>query len=418
MKLPIRTDRALLSAVLLFLVLSLYAQANRQRQSDSLWRLLILEELGDTGRANVPAGLPTLYRNNEPDWLASRVLPDSLFNMEKAKEFTLLKLKHDLERAEQEYALALKRKDDEIQYLQLRNRSISVYLTIGVAGLLGAVVFLLALNSRQKREANRRLARQKAALEKAGEELRANREKLGQSNRILNNFVFATSHDLKESVRSVTSFGQLLERRLLDGQTDSAHQYAGFIAENGRRMDQTLEKLLLMSELIDTGLPPCAPFDLEHAARQAWAELLQERKPGACSLDIETLPEACGDTALLYQLISYLLENAIEFRKEGEFLAVRLSYEPSARAGTGAFVVRDNGQGVGAEYLNSIFEPFMRLNPRGKGGAGLGLSICSRIVELHGGTAWAEPVELGGLAVYFRLPLATVQQKESEPALS
>ena len=370
------------------------------------WLLLIVS-------LYLPPSLTAQSNRLLPD---SKPMPDTLFDQEKAVEAAGLKSWSASERAEQAHALALLEKEKEIDRLKLHHFAICSYLIIGLCLLSAAIVALLFIINRQKVRANRRLSEQHVALQKVKEELHQNLNKLKISNENLNNFIFAASHDLKESVRSMTSFGQLLERNLSAGQIDSASHYAGFIVENGKRMNQTLEKLVFFSELFGKEQPSNTSVDLEQATCQAWDEVLKGRNQDSCTLNLGSLPPASGYPALLYQLVSLLLENAVDFRKEGQHLTVELSYQINRKTGVNAFVLKDNGQGVSPEYLESIFEPFKRLNPRGKGGAGLGLSICRRIVELHQGEIWAEPVEQGGLAVYFTLPV--IKMRVAEPAIS
>ncbi|MCB0563071.1 MAG: hypothetical protein KDD01_01700 [Phaeodactylibacter sp.] len=361
----------------------------------------------------MPSSLPA--QNN---WLLqdTKAIQDSLIVKGKEDDAASLTSGNEVEGAEQGQALLLLEKDKEINRLKQYNYTICSYAVIGLFILLAVIVGLLFINNRQKAGAGQSLSEQNLALQEAKEELRQNLDKLEASSENLNNFIFAASHDLKESVRSMTSFGQLLERKLLAGQTDTASYYAGFIVENGMRMNQTLEKLLFFSELALKEQSSNTLVDLHQVACRAWDEVLQGRNPDSCTLNLGPLPHASGYPVLLYQLVSFLFENAIDFRREKQHLTVELNYQENSQTGSSAFVLKDNGPGVGPEYLESIFEPFKRLNPRGKGGAGLGLSICRRIVELHQGAIWAEPSEQGGLAVYFTLPVMKMQV--AEPAIS
>ncbi|MCB0585736.1 MAG: hypothetical protein KDD06_10500 [Phaeodactylibacter sp.] len=309
---------------------------------------------------------------------------------------------------------ALQEKGLEEKTAPFRQYRVSAHWLAGGLLTLIVLVALLLVNIRQRIKANRQLSARNKMLHQAKEELRENLERLENTNENLNNFLFAASHDLKESVRSMTSFGQLLERKLSEGEVETAGHYLGFIIESGKRMDQALEKLLFFSGLQGIDQLARAAVNLEQSARRAWDGLQRERKDYSGSLEIAPLPEVFGDPDLFYHLAIYLLENAIEFRKEEKGLAVELCFRPDSQAG-GVFVLKDNGQGVGPEYLESIFMPFQRLNPRGKGGAGLGLSICRRIVELHNGRIWAEAAEEGGLAIFFSLPLSG--KAADEPAI-
>ena len=335
------------------------------------------------------------------------LLKDSLFDMEKAEEAATLKLKYDLDNTERLHKIELLEKEQSIKALQLKNFKMIAFGLAGFVFLLLLLLLLFVVNNRQRKKTNAELAGINTALRKAETNLRSNYQELEIAKDKLQHFVFAISHDLRESVRAVTSFAQLLHRKLAARQVDShgdLTQYIDFIVENGRRMSNTLDQLLLITELSD---PPPVSFevlDLKQLMETIAENLLPEEGSEYC-ISITDLPRVKGNLYLVRKLLECLLENSVEFKKANTPLKIELGFIPGPGQNA-IFYLKDNGPGVEEQYLDWIFQPFSRLNARGKGGAGLGLSICRLIVELHAGRMWAESQPGEGLTSYFTLPLA------------
>lgn len=228
-------------------------------------------------------------------------------------------------------------------------------------------------------------------------------EDLRRSNKELEQFAFVASHDLQEPIRKIVSFSQLLERRYKGKLDAEADQFIDYIVSGGTRMRALIQDLLSFSRVGTQGRP-FEPTDAEAVAREA-AELFEEQL-AACggAVSIEPLPSVLADRGQLLQLFQNLIGNALKFRSD-EPPRVRVSAR--RLEGSWRFAIEDNGLGISKEDRDKVFEMFKRLHSREKyPGTGIGLAICKKIVERHGGTIWVEPASGKGAAFSFSLPRA------------
>jgi signal transduction histidine kinase len=254
-----------------------------------------------------------------------------------------------------------------------------------------------AIQSLQNEIAERRRA--EAALEKKTVEL-------GRSNRDLEQFAYVASHDLQEPLRMVTSYVQLLTRRY-QGKLDSdADEFIRFAEDGAVRMWKLINDLLAYSRAGTQG-KELEPTDCETALHQSLDNLKMAIEENGVIVTRDPLPTVMADHPQLIQLFQNLIGNAIKFRGD-EPPRVHVS---ASRNGNGwIFSVRDNGIGIAPEYAKRIFIIFQRLHSREKyAGTGIGLAICQKIVERHGGRIWVES-ELGkGATFYFTLAGSNVE---------
>ncbi|CDN10879.1 Phytochrome, two-component sensor histidine kinase [Richelia intracellularis] len=243
------------------------------------------------------------------------------------------------------------------------------------------------------------------------------REELARSNGDLERFAYVASHDLQEPLRMVTSYLQLLERKY-KGQLDSrADQFIGYAVDGAKRM-QTLINDLLSYSRVSTRAEPFKTVDCERILSLAIANLkIAIKESGAIITHDATLPKIIGDKTQIAQLFQNLLGNAIKFRgeqtpeihigctREVGVNFPQTNYEFSENEQEWLFWVRDNGIGIESQYCDRIFVIFQRLHTRDKySGTGIGLAICKKIVERHGGRIWLES-ELGkGTTFFFSIP--------------
>lgn len=234
-------------------------------------------------------------------------------------------------------------------------------------------------------------------------------EDLRRSNAELEQFAYVASHDLQEPLRKVASFCQLLERRYGDKLDDRGHEYIGFAVDGAKRMQVLINDLLSFSRVgrlhtkhddvaLDTTLD-MALGNLAAAAEESSVEIVRPRQ----------LPELVGDSTLLTQLWQNLLGNAIKFRREDQPPRIVIDCERGAgdRDGLWLISVTDNGIGIPAEFSDKVFVIFQRLHGRDMyTGTGLGLALCKKIVEHHGGTIWIDTSYTGGTRFQFTLPVA------------
>ena len=235
---------------------------------------------------------------------------------------------------------------------------------------------------------------------RAEAEARAHAEELARSNQELEQFAYVASHDLQEPLRTVSGFAQLLARRYAGKLDADADEYIHYVTSGAQRMKSLIEDLLAYSRV--TRNPAAMQrIDLNQVVKTALANLHGAIEAAGARIDCAPLPIVQANERQLVQLFQNLIGNAIKFRTEAPPL-VTISVELEQQHWR--FTVRDNGIGISAEYAEQVFLLFQRLHGRDKyAGNGIGLTICKKIVDLHGGRIWVEPNE-GGAVFCFTLP--------------
>lgn len=230
-------------------------------------------------------------------------------------------------------------------------------------------------------------------------------EAVRRSNDDLQQFAYVASHDLQEPLRMVASFLQLLERRYGPMLDDDGREYIHFAVDGAIRMKQLIEDLLAFSR-IDSRGAPLAKVDLEQITRESCDNLAAAiQESGATITWKSPLPRVMGDEGQLVRLMQNLLGNAIKYRSPGT--AAEITISALRRGEFWTVAVADNGIGIAPEYHERIFMIFQRLHGIGAyEGTGIGLAICKRIVERHGGEIWVESQENNGSVFKFTLKAA------------
>ena len=238
-------------------------------------------------------------------------------------------------------------------------------------------------------------------LQQQKDDLRELVDKLEVSNRELEQFAYVASHDLQEPLRMVASFTQLLQRRYKGKLDEEADEYIGFVIEGAHRMKDLIDDLLVFSRL-NTQAKEFELFDMETALKGVLSYLKPYIDEHHAQITHDFLPNILGDSSQIQQLFQNLISNAIKFH-DHETPIVHISAKESENEWT--FGVKDNGIGIDSQYQEQIFHVFKRLHTREEyEGSGIGLSICKKIVERHGGRIWVES-ELGkGSTFYFTIP--------------
>jgi light-regulated signal transduction histidine kinase (bacteriophytochrome) len=229
-------------------------------------------------------------------------------------------------------------------------------------------------------------------------------EDLRRSNAELEQFAYVASHDLQEPLRAVTGYLQLLVRRYRDRLDGDAVEFIDFAADGAARMRRLIEDLLVYSRLGARG-GEFQPTDCETLISDVLSSLQPLIEESRASVTHDPLPTAWADASQLEQLFQNLIGNAIKFRAQAS-PQVHISVE--RREGEWLFAVRDNGLGIEPQYHERIFVMFQRLHTRDHyTGTGIGLAICKRVVERHGGRIWVEsqPPSGQGSTFYFTLPI-------------
>jgi PAS domain S-box-containing protein len=224
---------------------------------------------------------------------------------------------------------------------------------------------------------------------------------LARSNADLEQFAYAASHDLQEPLRMVTSYTQLLARRYRGRLDAEADEFVGFAVDGALRM-QSLIKGLLAYSRVGRQNEPLGPVNCNLALEAALANLQLAIEDSAASVTHDPLPTVCGNVTLLTQLFQNLISNAIKFQN-GQAPQVRIWAE-RGRTAEWVFAVRDAGIGIAPEHFDRVFGIFQRLHTREEyPGAGIGLAMCKKIVEQHGGLIWVESQPGLGSTFYFTL---------------
>jgi len=232
------------------------------------------------------------------------------------------------------------------------------------------------------------------ALENAVSELR-------RSNQELEQFAYVASHDLQEPLRKIASFCNLLEARYAERLDDKAGTYLHYIVDGALRMQALVNDLLHYSRVATRG-KEFAPTDANSVLQDALANLEVAVSESDASVTYDSLPQISGDEAQLIRLFQNMVGNAIKYRGKDP---PRIHIGVEAQNGQWVFSVRDNGIGIAPEYAERIFVIFQRLHTREEyGGTGIGLAVCKKIVERHGGRIWVESREGCGATFCFTLP--------------
>ena len=250
----------------------------------------------------------------------------------------------------------------------------------------------------------RRLVEQLDAATVARNELAVTAEDLTRSNAELEQFAYVASHDLQEPLRKVASFCQMLQTRYADQLDERANQYIDFAVDGAKRMQQLINDLLAFSRVGRVGNPKVVT-DLTQLAEAAAADLQDVAQAVGAEVRIDPLPHLAVEASLMRTVFQNLIGNSIKFHGED---APWVHLSASATDAGWEFSCADNGIGIDAEYAERVFVIFQRLHPRERyAGTGIGLALCRKIVEHHGGRIWLDTEYEGGSRVRFTLPVGS-----------
>ncbi|WAX55085.1 ATP-binding protein [Jatrophihabitans cynanchi] len=242
----------------------------------------------------------------------------------------------------------------------------------------------------------RRIAEELARVEQTSEDL-------ARSNADLEQFAYVASHDLSEPLRKVANFCQLLERQYGEQLDDRAREYIAFAVDGAKRMQALIADLLALSR-VGRSTDAFVPVDTNLALRRAMSNLDEKIVEAGGGVGHSDLPIVMGDPTLLVSLFENLVGNAIKYRSEQPPLVV-VTAVSNRQTHTWTFAVKDNGIGIEPQYADRVFAIFQRLHLRGEyAGTGIGLALCRRIVEFHGGRIWLDTSATSGATFRFTLP--------------
>lgn len=249
----------------------------------------------------------------------------------------------------------------------------------------------------------------------AAEEIKRYVAEIEQSNRDLESFAFAASHDLREPLRMIGSFTDLLEARIKDLLDDEGRDYLGYIKSGVSRLGVLIRDLLDYARIGQHEVIP-QEVDMAALAQRVWSDCKVAVEESGATLTLTTpLPTVYGYELLIERLVSNLFTNALRYRHPDRPPQITLG----CQEGGAAWYVRDNGQGIDPKYHQRIFVMFQRLGGgwQSDSGSGLGLAIVQRVVERHSGRLWVESSAGDGATFYFTLsdprPLAGLNSRPS-----
>ncbi len=301
---------------------------------------------------------------------------------------------------------------ETVELLRREGMDIPVVLVSGALGELkavecikqGAADYVLKDHLPRLPEAVRRALREK----KLREERRQFQEELARSNRDLEQFAYVASHDLQEPLRMVATYTQLLAERYQGKLDENADKYIHYAVDGALRMQTLVQDLLAFSRVgrqgTDFKLVECTT--LLQIVKQNLKKAIEE---SGAVLECEQLPAVIADSSQLVQVFQNLIGNAIKFRA-AIAPVIRISAEKQDR--NWIFSVKDNGIGIAPEHAEIIFVIFKRLHTRAEyPGSGIGLAICQKIIERHGGRIWVESKPGEGATFKFSLPIRGPRRK-------
>jgi light-regulated signal transduction histidine kinase (bacteriophytochrome) len=237
-------------------------------------------------------------------------------------------------------------------------------------------------------------------------ELQTQAQALEKSNAELEQFAYVASHDLQEPLRAVAGCSQILQRRYGAQLDAGGEELIRHIVDGADRMHRLIHDLLAYSR-VDRQKIELVPVDAGDAVRRALANLSEAIREAGASVACDTLPTVPADPAQLTQLFQNLIGNAIKYRGHA---APRVGVAVQQTGAEWEFSVRDNGIGIEPQYFERIFNLFQRLHTRNEyPGTGIGLAICKKIAQRHGGRIWVKSVPGHGSTFYFSIPVTAAR---------
>lgn len=283
----------------------------------------------------------------------------------------------------------------EARFVHKRGHVVWVVLAISLvrdAGGAPAYVVVQATDITPRKEAEQALALHAAELERSNAELQE--------------FAYVASHDLQEPLRTVASYAELVAERYRGRLDARADRWLGYMVAGVQRMRQLIADLLALAQ-VRTAEGGFAPTDTAVVVARTWDRLYAQHAGMDAELTTGALPTVVAHPAQLEQVFQNLLGNALKYRRPDVPARLRVSAARTVRSGSAEweFTVRDNGIGLDMAYAERIFQIFQRLHrDDDHEGTGIGLAICKRIVERHGGRIWVESAPGEGAAFRFTLP--------------
>ncbi len=244
--------------------------------------------------------------------------------------------------------------------------------------------------------------RQEAARFAGQEKLAKQSDQLARSNAELEQFAYVASHDLQEPLRMIASYLELIERRYKGRLDQDADEFIGYAVDGAKRLQTMIHDLLDYSR-VSTRAAPLESVNSEAILEEAIQDLGVSIRESQTRITHGPMPMVLADRAQMGQVFRNLISNALKFKSEA---APQVHVSAVRDASEWRFTVRDNGIGMEAHHSERVFRMFQRLHTREEyPGTGIGLAVCKKIVERHGGRIWVESAPDEGSKFYFTLPV-------------
>jgi signal transduction histidine kinase len=228
-------------------------------------------------------------------------------------------------------------------------------------------------------------------------------EALQRSNTELRQFAYVASHDLQEPLRMIVSYLQLIESRYINQLDNDAREFIAFAVDGAKRMKSLIEGLLAYSR-VDTQVQNFTQVNVEDVLDEVRQLLTVGIKESGATITNDPLPQIKANEAMIVQLLQNLVSNAMKYQKDNK---PEIHISATRKDKDWLFSVKDNGIGIEAKDLERIFVIFQRLHARNEyPGTGIGLAVCKKVVEHHGGRIWVESIFGQGTTFYFTIPAA------------
>jgi len=323
-------------------------------------------------------------------------LKERLTNEKNIEKMATIKAKYEIEKSERDNKIALLGKDSKItQMYAIGGCGITLFLAL--------ITLLLLSRYKLQKETNKLLAQSKKEIEEQNIKLIA-------SNKSLEQFAYIASHDLKEPLRTVSSYSGLLKRRYFDKLDEEAKEYFGFMIDATKRMYRLLDDTMSYSK-ISNDLPGEEVVDLNEVIGYVLNNLKTEIDKNQAIIEVKRpLPKILAKETLTVQLFQNFISNALKFQQKNQRPHIKISYEKDIKNRLFTFKVQDNGIGIAPEFHDKVFEAFKRLNVQNEyEGSGVGLAICHKIITNMDGKIWIDSAEGQGTTFFFTIPMSSIE---------
>ena len=289
--------------------------------------------------------------------------------------------------------------ENSIREAVLQKRTIVAIASSLIAILIAIIALIYYWANKEKAILNQNLERMVA---ERTEQLQSTNSKLRDSNEELERFTHIASHDLKEPLRNITSFVNLMQRKLKDYPGEEVKEYMEFVTRNSRQMYELLEDMLAYSRITGIKIDDKEELDVNEVVQNIEYGLKVALEEKNAVIQASELPNVKAHKAHFYLVLKNLIENGLKYNVSS-CPTIHIDYQANDQGYQ--FRVQDNGIGIDPEYHEQVFEMFKRLNNRNEyKGSGIGLATCKKILQKYGGEIWVDSAEGRGSTFYFTFP--------------